>query len=413
VDPQAENSLAGAPALCLEWLPYHFAQVAFLKRTDPQLWNWFARTTTDSKAADEVRFDLLKSTYRIDRDTQAALYETLETAAAQLGLSAPVTIYQAQNPLGLNASLAYVPGEIHLILHGPITAQLTPLEIRGLFAHELSHYVLWERGGGELFTASEMLRALANDPHAHPAQFASLRLLCLYNEIYCDRGAYAATGDVKSVVSMLVKVSTGVQEVSAEGYLRQAEEIFARGAAATEELTHPEAYVRARAIKLWAEGQPDADADIERMIEGTPGLDELDLLAQERVAASTRHVLDALLWRRWFQTDPVLAHARLFFEDYAPPAESPSSAELAQLVRVEPSSLRDYYCFVLLDFASADRDLDEAPLAAALSVAESLGIQSRLMELARQELRLRKSQLEKVDAGKNAILAAADRDLAT
>jgi hypothetical protein len=34
-----------------------------------------------------------------------------------------------------------------------------------------------------------------------------------------------------------------------------------------------------------------------------PELDELDLVSQTCVALSTRRLLDALLWRKWFQTD--------------------------------------------------------------------------------------------------------------
>jgi hypothetical protein len=64
---------------------------------------------------------------------------------------------------------------------------------------------------------------------------------------------------------MLVKVQTGVQDVSPDSYLRQADEIFARGPAKTEGLTHPEAFIRARAVKLWAENDPEANTQIARM----------------------------------------------------------------------------------------------------------------------------------------------------
>lgn len=404
------NGDATPPAL--EPLGYHQALRDFLKRSDLEVWSWLSRRATDPKSADEIRFDLLKSTYRVDRDTQPALYTAAEEVAARLGITVPVTIYQAQNPHGLNASLAYVPGAVHLVLHGPIAAQLSPAEVRGLFAHELAHYHLWESFDGEILVAAEMLRALLNDPHAHSAHGASFRLLCLYNEIYCDRAAYLVTGDVLTVVSMLVKVETGVAEVNAESYLRQADEVFSHGPAAASELTHPEAFIRARAIKLWAADATTAASEIERMIEGAPGLDQIDLLEQQRISTATRRVVDVLLSHKWFQTDPVLAHARLFFDDYTQPEAPLVDHELARHVRVEPESLRDYYCFLLLDFVTADRDLEEAPLAAALAVAEQLGIKPRLVELARRELRLRKNQLEKIDDQKEAILLRADQELA-
>ncbi|HZZ73947.1 MAG TPA: hypothetical protein VFE24_16965 [Pirellulales bacterium] len=395
--------------LDLAGLPYQLALVEFLKRLDPDVWDWIAKSATGAKAAEEVKFELLKSTYRVERELQPAIYEAAEEVAARCGIVAPVTIYQAQNPQGLNAGLAYVLGEIHLILQGPIASQLTPVEIRALLGHELAHYRLWYASNGEFRIAADMLHALANDSHAHPAHFASIRLLRLYDEIYCDRGAWAVTGDVLSVVSMLVKVNTGLPEVSAASYLRQAEEIFSKGQPVTSERTHPEVYIRARAIKLWADLGESANERITQMIEGAADLQELDLLAQEKLATATRRVLDALLCRKWFQTDPVLAHARLFFADYIPPEALLVDAELSSQVPVESKSLQDYFGFLLLDFVAADRDLEEAPVAAALSVAEPLGIKPQFLELLRKELKIRKTQLEKIDREQKKILADADR----
>lgn len=403
----------GADGSWLEPLPYHRTMIAHLKRIDPDVWNWFAKSSSDAKASDSVRFELLKSTYRIERDSQPALYQTATEVAAQLDIVAPLTIYQSQHPEGFNASLAYVPGELHLVLHGPISEKLTPTETRALLGHEFAHYLLSHRERQELVIAGEMLRALTSDARAHPAHFGSWRLLGLYTEIFCDRAAYFVTRDLAAVVSMLVKVHTGVQEVSPEAYLRQADEIFARGPASTAGITHPEAFIRARAVRLWAEQAADAAGQIQQMIEGNPGIDELDLLAAEQVAVATRRLIDALLCRKWFQSDLVLAHARLYFDDYAPPAAELTDEQLPTHVRVEPDSLRDYVCFVLLDFVSADRDLDQAPLAAALTLAEQLQCKPRFVELARQELRLRKNQLEKIDLTKAKILADADRSVAT
>jgi hypothetical protein len=395
--------------LALQPLPYHIAVRDFLKGSDADLWAWFAGQRRSPKFAEDVRFELLKSAYRIERDAQPALYGAAEQVAGQLGIAAPLTIYQAQNPRGLNAELAYVPGEVHLILHGPITAQLTPVEARGLFGHELSHYLLWEAWNGEMLVTSDILQALVTDEHAHPAHFATWRLFRLYTEIFCDRGALAVTQDMLSVVSGLVKTETGVPEIDPQAYLRQADEIFAKEDAGATGITHPETFIRARAARLVHEAHPVADRLIAKMIEGRPGMDELDLLEQERVAALTRRLLDVFLCRKWLQNDLTLAHARLYFEDYLPPAQTLVDPSLAADLRLVPESVGDYYCYVLLDFITADRDIDEPSLAAALLLAEQLGIKLRLKQLARKELKLRKNQLEKVDDGKTRLLAEADQ----
>jgi hypothetical protein len=397
----------------LELLPYQRRIVDFLKHHDQAVWNWFAMTQRRANQAEELRFELLKSTYRIDRESQPDLYAAADEVARALGLTFPMTIYQAQDPAGLNASLAYLPGEIHVVLHGPIATQLNPVELRGLFGHELTHFLLWQHWDGDVLIAADMLAALTNDSRAHPAHFASWRLLKLYNEVLCDRGAFLVTQDLRAVVSMLVKVQTGVQEINPDSYLKQADEIFARGPAKTEGLTHPEAYIRARAIQLWVEKNPNTDEAITGMIDSETDLQQLDLLAQERMAGWTRRVIDLLLSHKWFQTDPVLAHARLYFADYAPPSHDLSDSGLSRELKCGSKSICDYFAFVLLDFVSADRELDEPSLAAALQVAEQVGIKDRLIELARQELKLRKNQIEKVDKQKSEILRNADQAAAT
>ena len=62
--------------------------------------------------------------------------------------------------------------------------------------------------------------------------------------------------------------------------------------------------------------------------------------------------------------------------------------------------MQDYYGYILLDFVTADRDLEELPLAAALVLAEKLGLKDRFTEIAKRELRLRKKQLETIDQDK-------------
>jgi hypothetical protein len=133
-------------------------------------------------------------------------------------------------------------------------------------------------------------------------------------------------------------------------------------------------------------------------------------LAQRKVAGLTRRLLDVLLSRRWMQTESVLAHARLFFEDYVPPDDLLKDPALTEDLRTDDRPMQDYYGYVLLDFVTADRDLEELPLAAALMLAEKLGLKDRFAEIAKRELRLRKKQLETIDQDKETLLAKANED---
>jgi hypothetical protein len=309
-------------SLELKPLPYQEGIRAYLKAEEPEVWDWFASNKVRDDQSDSVRFDLLKLTYRVERETQPDLYEAAEDVTTKLALDVPVTFYQAQNPTGLNASLAYLPDEAHIIFHGPIASRLTNLELRALLGHELSHLLLWRGWEGDYIISDQILAALTHDSRAETPHFASARLFRLYTEIFCDRGSLYVVEDPLVVVSMLVKIQTGLEDVSAESYVRQAEEIFSNGKGLSQnstdarnvhgdsnqgpgfrigtkpkadQLTHPEAFIRTRAVQFWAGADQDADAKIVAMIEGTPALDELDLLGQQKVAALTRRLIDVLL----------------------------------------------------------------------------------------------------------------------
>ncbi len=388
-------------------LPYHQQIRDYLQREQREIWDWYASNRVQDKQADAVRFELLKSTYRVDRDSQPKLYDQADQVAGQLGLEVPVTIYQAQNPHGLNASLAYLPNEAHIVFHGAIAEKLDAQEIRALLGHELSHLLLWQGWEGEYLIVDQVLSALTCDPNADIPHLESARLFQLYSEIFCDRGALSVVEDAKTVVAMLVKVMTGVAEVNAGSYLRQAAEILQDPSVRADQYTHPEAYIRASAVQLWADQDPQADEKISRMIEGPLRLHQLDLLSQQRLDRITRQLLDRMLVPQWIRTDAVLAHARLFYHDYEPPRTAEDEAALvATFARVD-DSIRDYACYLLLDFVSTDRDLEEFPLAAALDHSERLGFKSRFIDIARKELRLRKKQIDTIDQNKANLLAKA------
>jgi hypothetical protein len=387
--------MASPPLLPLEPLPYHLDVVDHLAAQEPELWGWFSAEQLRAEQGEAVRLELLKSTYRLDLEAHPALHAAAQEAAAALALEAPLRLYQAHASGDLNASLAYVPGELHLVLHGPVADRLSPLELRAVLGHELAHFLLLERWR-DFLVASQVLQAMTGDRSAEPAHLTTARRFALYTEVYCDRGGHRAAGDLAAAITALVKVETGIAEASAESFLRQAEEIFAQGNRKTEGITHPESFVRARALSLWATSPEAAVPALREMIEGPLALAELDLLGKRQVAARTRRLIAAFLRPGWLQTEPLLAHARLFFDDLEP-AGAPDP-DLAAALQGGDEPLLDYWCFVLLDFAAGDRELEEAPLAAALLLAEELRLGDRFRKLAAKELGLKKKALEALEA---------------
>jgi len=373
------------------------------------LWKWFCSTKRREGQAEAVRLDLLKSTYRLEAGTQPKLYAAAEEVLGKYDFEVPVTFYQAQTGAGMNAALAYLPGEAHIILSGPVQTALSDVELRVVLGHELAHFIFFDSCDGEFLAATELLEALCNDAAAAPVHVETARLFRLYSEVFADRGALSVTGDPTAAITTLIKMETGLSEVSSESYLRQAEEIFSKGQAQANQLTHPEPYIRARALKLWADEGTKATPAIESMIEGTNRLDQLDLLKQQKVAETTRRLLGLFLAPPWFHSEPVLAHARLFFEDFVS-GQLPvpfSISSLAEEIKGADPSLRDYFCYVLLDFVTVDRELLETALAAALVLTRELELGDRLAEIAQKELGIAKKQFSKIEREAETLVARA------
>lgn len=394
------------PESILDPLPYHVELRDYLKSQERDLWNWFASARAQADYTENLRMELLKSTYRLDAGSHPELYQGIEEAKARLELDIPVTVYQAQNTPQSNAALYFIPGEGHVVLSGPVLSLLNADEIKSVLGHELAHYRLWQWEQGDLHIADRLIQAVGYDPRAAESHEHTARRFQLYTEIFADRGSLCVTGDLNPVIASLVKIQTGLSQVSAPAYLKQAEEIFSKDSVTTEGLSHPEAFIRARALSLWNEQRHEAHPHIIRMIEGVEGFDGLDLIGQVRMVKSTRRLLEYFLQPKWFQTAAVLGHAKLFFDDIQPAITKDTSA-LDAFKSSDPKT-REYLCYVLLDFVTADPELDEMPLAAALDLSRQLELDAQFEKLAAKELKLKVRDIRKLKEQAAEMLAKAE-----
>ena len=390
----------------LEPLPYHVELRDCLKSQERELWNWFASARAQADYTENLRLELLKSTYRLDAEGHPELYQSVEVAKARLQLDIPITLYQAQNSPQPNATLYFMPGEGHVVFSGSLLSQLDAEEIKSVIGHELAHHHLWGREGGEFHIADRLIQAVACDPRAASSHENTARRFQLYTEIFADRGSLCVTGDVNPVVAGLVKIHTGLSQVSAASYLRQAEEIFSKSNIATEGVSHPETFIRARALALWQEHADEATARISDMIEGTLVLDELDLIGQARLTKHTRHFLEYFLQPKWFQTAATLGHAKLFFADFQPGKTREDSA--LDGFKFSDPKLREYFCYLLLDFVTADPELEDMPLVAALDLSRQLEMDAQFEKFAARELKMKIRDVRKLKDEAVELLAKAE-----
>lgn len=379
------------PAI-LSPLPQHRSLAEWLRGEENEVWRWFAEKEKTATDAEQVRLSLLRDNYRLDAEAHPEVFREIEAACVALGIQTKVFAYQAQDSTAPNAAVCHLPGEAHVIFSGPILSLLSADELRGVIGHELAHHHLWQMDDSAFYLADRILHSAASHPSAEPAHAQSARVWRLATELFADRGAYLATNSLETAVAGLVKTTTGLAQVSAKSYLAQAEEIFSKSKPKTDQLTHPETFIRARALQLWVEEDESLEETIAKMLDFDEGLDDLTLVQQAELAALTRRFLAHLLEPTWFQTEAVLAHARLFFRDFKPAADATIITELTEC----PASHREYFAQLMLDFCAVDPDLDDAPIERCLEFARDLECLGAFEKLLTKELKVKAKDLKKL-----------------
>lgn len=374
--------------------PLHLlrALADWLQREEKEVWQWFAEKEKTATDAEQVRLSLLRDTYRLDAEAHPEVFREIADACEALGIQAQVFAYQAQDSTAPNAAVCHLPGEAHVIFSGPILSLLSADELRGVIGHELAHHHLWQMDDGAFYLTDRILHSAASHPGAEPAHSQSARVWRLATELFADRGAFLAANSLETAVAGLVKTTTGLAQVSAKSYLAQAEEIFSKSKPKTDQLTHPETFIRARALQLWVEEDDSLEETIAKMLNFDDGLDDLTLVQQAELAALTRRFLSSLLEPTWFQTEAVLAHARLFFRDFKPAPDATILTELAE----RPASHREYLAQLMLDFCAVDPDLDDAPIERCLEFARDLECLGAFEKLLTKELKVKAKVLKKL-----------------
>jgi hypothetical protein len=347
-------------------LPYHLTVVDYLRQHEADVWHWAAARTARVDQREALRAMLLRGTYRIEREAHPDIHAAMALALARLGIDVPATLYQSPGA-EMNAALFYVPGEVHIVVQGALLERLAPDELLAVLGHELAHYLLWAHGDGALLVADRILDQAAASTGACASHRETCRRYCLHTELYADRGAAVAAGAVGPAIAALVKVQTGMHTVDPVAYLRQAGEIEAQEAAASSAPTHPETFLRARALALWWERSASIHDWLEARLHGPLALERLDLPGQLQVQRHTRGLIAWFLAGTALASDALLAQVRMLFPDWT-----------GSDVPLDPAALREpglnpYWNALLVDLALADPDQQDAALLRAGHAARLLG----------------------------------------
>lgn len=360
-----------------------------LRSTEPELWSFFAGASGGDESEKAARAQLLQHSVRLAAEDYPELHSLAGRAAVALGVADPVTLYQAQSAGALpdhgNASCLSLPGEVHVVFAGRLLEQLDDRRLLAVIGHELTHHKLWQDNDGDLATAERMLWAAAVDGESLPSHAESARRFRLHVEITADRGGLAATDDLIATVEALVSVTTGLANVSGASYLKQAIEVLAAPERdRSGDGLHPELYIRARALELWAT-EPDrveAERLVADLLRSEDGLDGFDLLDQHHLTDVTRRLIGQALREPFLRTEATLGHAGLFGAGSADDEDETLSAECAALRR----PIQEYLAAVMLDLATCDPDIDEVALAQTLVLADRVGLGSVYEPFAAKEL---------------------------
>jgi hypothetical protein len=381
--------------MSINHLPYHLKVRDYFKEQQ-KTWDFFASARTREDQLAQYKTELLKNTYKFDPATDTAIYEKVNKAREKLSLQQlPVTVYQAQYTDELNASIVFLDNEAHLVFSGRVTQLLEEQELLAVIAHELTHIKLYSMLQGELEVADRIITAIANNYNSEAAYYETARLFRLYTEIFCDRGAYAVLEDTGPVITSLVKAATGLDKVNAENYVKQAEEIFARGnEVKAGSISHPENFIRALAIQLWHEKKEAAEEEITAMIEGITDLDQLDIFKQRELTSLTRSFLQLFLKPKWFRSTLVISQAKQYFPDFTFDDAILLDDKTVEKIGKSHSSVKNYLGYVLLDFALLDPSLDEVPFGWSYQFAEDVSLKETFDELTRRELKLSEKKLQ-------------------
>jgi hypothetical protein len=267
-----------------------------------------------------------------------------------------------------------------IVFQGPLLDRLDEDELTAVIGHELAHRLLWQAEDGGYLAVDRLLDAAAGDARTPPQYLETHRRWSLATELFADRGALTACGELSTAIRALLKLETGLSTADPDAYLRQADGLdLSSGSRGT---THPEAVGRAWALRNWLAGE-----NVEALVTGPLDVDAPDLLDAALLRELSRDFAAAIAYADGLRTDAV-ATAAAGFADPPGPLGVPGGAvrfdeplsirpvDGAPLPRPRPltDATKRYLSYLLLDLATTDPEAGDDGLIASLAIAQRAGL---------------------------------------
>ncbi len=279
----------------LSVLGYHRAVLAAVHRQDEHAWAAL-RGGPDGTLDDTLR----RNAYRLDADSHPVVHRAGRRAAEALELTTEIEYFQLNG--APNASYLHQAGPAIVLFQGALLDRLDEDELTAVIGHELAHRLLWESEDGAYLAVDRLLDAAAGDARTPSQYLETHRRWSLATELFADRGALTASGDLSTTIRALLKLETGLSSADPAAYLKQAEKVdLSSGSRGT---THPEAVVRAWALQSWLAGD-----DVEALITGPLDVDAPDLLDAAVLREVSRDFAALIAQAEELTTDAVAAAA--------------------------------------------------------------------------------------------------------
>ncbi|MCC6371127.1 MAG: peptidase M48, partial [Bacteroidia bacterium] len=153
---------------------------------------------------------------------------------------------------------------------------------------------------------------------------------------------------------------------------------------------------RVRALKLWHTKPENFEATIQHMIEGDTVMNNLDVFKQQKIYEFTFRIIQLLLKPKWTRTTAVMSLARQYKSDFKNDDNCVITQELVKELETGSASVKEYLCYVLLDFALVDPSLEDVPMGFAFQLAEDLMLKDNFNNVVKKELKLGERKLSEL-----------------